>query len=339
MPSPYRALPPLNTLRTFEAVVRNQGFTRAGTELGLTQSAISRQIAQLEQDLGVRLLIRDRAGVALTLEGRTLLDGARAGLDTVLLAAERIRARRRVGVLAIGAPASFAAWWLVPRLGRFAMRAPEIEVRLAAVDDDPDLERLGLDAAVVLRPSGQPARDDEIWLLSEKVAPVCSPAFVHRHRLETPADLSACRLIECEAAEEQPPEFGWRHWLSRLGISEPAAGRFRFGDAGLAITAAIDGLGVALGRSPMIDAELAAGRLIKPFPERFSATPRQVYALKWRRPSSQNLLVFRDFVLDEACGCELAAGPCGLPPSDQDIRDAAELRGDRAALRTLSSSA
>jgi LysR family glycine cleavage system transcriptional activator len=339
MPSPYRALPPLNTLRTFEAVVRNQGFTRAGAELGLTQSAISRQIAQLEQDLGARLLIRDRAGVALTLEGRTLLDGARAGLDTVLLAAERIRARRRVGVLAIGAPASFAAWWLAPRLGRFAMRAPEIEVRLAAVDDDPDLERLGLDAAVVLRPSARPARDDEVWLLSEKVAPVCSPAFIHRQRLETPADLSACRLIECEGAEEQPPEFGWRHWLSRLGIPEPAAGWFRFGDAGLAITAAIDGLGVALGRSPMIDAELAAGRLIKPFPERFSATPRQVYALKWRRPSSQNLQVFRDFVLDEACGCELAAGPCGLPPSDQDIRDAAELRGDRAALRTLSISA
>nr|QQZ51963.1 hypothetical protein JKL49_10710 [Phenylobacterium glaciei] len=250
-----------------------------------------------------------------------------------------MRARRRVGVLAIGAPASFAAWWLVPRLGRFAMRAPEVEVRLATVDDDPDLERLGLDAAIVLRDARQTARDDEIWLLSERVMPVCSPGFAQDRRLKTPADLSACRLIECEGSAPQPPEFGWGHWLSRLGIPEPTARWSRFGDASLAITAAIDGLGVALGRSPMIDAELAAGRLIKPFPDRISATPRQVYALKWRRPPSQSMAAFRDFLLDEACGCELAAGPCGLPRSDQDTQTTATLGGDRMALRALSSRA
>ena len=339
MPSPYRALPPLNTLRTFEAVVRNQGFTRAGAELGLTQSAISRQIAQLEQDLGAQLLVRDRAAITLTTEGRTLLDGAKAGLDSILLAAERIRARRRVGLLAIGAPASFAAWWLVPRLGRFAMQAPEVEVRLATTDDDPDLERLGLDGAIVLRPSGQPARDDEIWLLSERVAPVCSPGFAQGRRLKTPAGLSACRLIECEGPADQPPEFGWGHWLSSLEIPKPTEHWSRFGDASLAIAAAIDGLGVALGRSPMIDAELAAGRLIKPFAERISAKPRQVYALKWRRPSSQSMTAFRDFLLDEACGCELAAGPCGLPRSDQDTQSTADLGGNRMALRALSGGA
>lgn len=336
MPSPYRPLPPLSTLRTFEAVVRNQGFTRAGIELGLTQSAVSRQIAQLEQDLGARLLTRTRSRIGLTAEGRTLLDGVRAGLDSILLAAERVRARRRVGVLAIGAPASFAAWWLVPRLGRFAVRAPDVEVRLAVVNDDPDLAQMGLDGAIVFRPSHEPRRDNEMWLLREEVWPVCAPAFVERHGLRSPADLMACRLIECEGAADQAPEFGWRHWLAAFDLSEADARWSRFGDPGHALTAAIDGQGVALGRSPMIDAELAAGRLVKPFGDKVSAKPPQLFAFKWRGPAGQNLLAFRDFVLDEACGCELAAGPCGFPPSDRNVPDAVELGGDRLALRSLS---
>jgi LysR family glycine cleavage system transcriptional activator len=104
----------------------------------------------------------------------------------------------------------------------------------------------------------------------------------------------------------------------------------------LAIAAAIDGLGVALGRSPMIDAELAAGRLVKPFPQRVKLKARQIYAFKWRQPANQRALAFRDFVLDEACGCELAAGPCGMPRSAADQASIAALGGDRAALRTLS---
>ena len=333
MPSPYRALPPLNVLRTFEAVARNAGFTRAGSELGLTQSAVSRQIGQLELDLGARLFTRGPTGVALTSEGRTLLDGVRAGLDSVLLASERVRAGRRAGVLAVGAPAAFAAWWLVPRLGRFAMRAPDVEVRLAVVDAEPDLDRLGLDIAFVLRPSPAPRRDDEMWLLREAVFPVCSPAFRQRHELHGPSDLTACRLIECDGAEA--PEFGWRAWLARFGLSEAQVPWARFGDPGLALTAAIDGQGVALGRSPMIDAELAAGRLVRPFAEHLSARPEHLYALKWRQPLAQSALAFRDFALDEACGCELAAGPCGMPPSEQDTAAVADLGGRRAALRVL----
>src|SRR5580693_4411179 len=116
MPSPYRSLPPLATLRTFEAVARNLSFTRAADELALTQSAVSHQIRTLEDHLGASLFGRLHRGIELTSDGRMLLDGVRAGLDSVLLASERVRSQRRVGVLTVAAPAAFATWWLVPRL-------------------------------------------------------------------------------------------------------------------------------------------------------------------------------------------------------------------------------
>jgi LysR family glycine cleavage system transcriptional activator len=123
MPSPYRSLPPLGTVRTFEAVSRNLSFTKAADELALTQSAVSHQIRALEDHLGARLFQRQHRGIELTPEGRTLLEGLRAGLDSILLASERIRNQRRVGVLTVAAPAAFAIWWLVPRLGRFVALA------------------------------------------------------------------------------------------------------------------------------------------------------------------------------------------------------------------------
>ena len=106
MVSPYRSLPPLTTLRTFEAVARQLSFTRAADELALTQSAVSHQIGALERHLGARLFTRLNPGIELTAEGRVFLEGARAGLDSILLATDRIRSRFRVGMLTISAPSA-----------------------------------------------------------------------------------------------------------------------------------------------------------------------------------------------------------------------------------------
>jgi LysR family glycine cleavage system transcriptional activator len=198
------------------------------------------------------------------------------------------------------------------------------------------LERLNLDGAFVMRRAQARARADEISLLREEIAPVCSPKFLQDSRLRDPSDLARCRLIECDEAAASAPEFGWSNWLEHFRLPTSKGPWSRFGDPGLAIAAAIDGLGVALGRSPMIDAELAAGRLVKPFPQRVKLKARQIYAFKWRQPAHQRTLAFRDFALDEACGCELAAGPCGMPRSAADQASSAALGGDRAALRTLS---
>jgi LysR family transcriptional regulator, glycine cleavage system transcriptional activator len=347
MPNPYRSLPPLATLRSFEAVARQLSFTRAADELALTQSAVSHRIRALEADLGTSLFSRLHRGIALTDDGRTLLEGVRAGLDSMLLASERIRGQKRVGVLTVAAPAAFATWWLVPRLGRFAALHPAIEVRIAAMDRrEADFRRDGVDVAVVRR-TAKPAerRRFEMPLLREIVFPVCAPALLGGAApLRAPSDLSHHTLIECEGAEIDDAEFAWSGWISRLGLSQaPPPRQLRISHFGLALSAAIDGLGVALGRSPMVDAELAAGRLVRPFGSKVVAKAGNVFALAWRETGAlvqdQRIAAFRDFALDEACGCELAAGPCGMPASERDRLARAGWMAARAARRAMAASA
>jgi len=343
MVSPYRSLPPLGTLRTFEAVARHLSFTQAAEELALTQSAVSHQIRGLEEHLGARVFQRRHRGIELAPDGRTLLEGVRAGLDSVLLASERVRKQRRVGVLTVAAPAAFAIWWLVPRLGRFAALHPEIEVRIAAIDGrEPDLWRDGIDLAVVKRPAKLAKSSPlEMPLLREIVFPVCAPTLIDgAPPLRIPGDLVHHTLIECEAAEAEDIEFTWWTWLNRFGLQEGRSSRqLRFSDFGVALSAAVDGLGIVLGRSPMVDAELAAGRLVRPFAKRVVAKASNVFALAWRDTGAvrgdQRVAAFRDFALDEACGCELAAGPCGMPASEKDSQTRAVWIAGRAARRAL----
>jgi LysR family transcriptional regulator, glycine cleavage system transcriptional activator len=341
MVSPYRSLPPLATLRTFEAVARQLSFTRAADELALTQSAVSHQIRALEEHLGARLFQRRHRAIELTAEGQTLLEGTRAGLDSVLFASERVRSRHRVGVLTVAAPAAFAVWWLVPRLGRFAALHPEIEVRIAAIDGrEPDLWRDGVDMAIVKRPARATTGSGAMPLLHELVFPICSPSLLAEARsLRTPRDLLPLTLIECEEAEREDAEFAWSTWLERFALQPEASRRLRLSHYGLALSAAVDGLGIALGRSPMVDAELAAGRLVRPFHKRVAAKAANLFALAWRETGAplhdQRVAAFRDFALDEACGCELAAGPCGIPPSQRDKQLRAGWMAGRAARRAM----
>ena len=221
MANPYRPLPPLPPLRTFEAVARQASFTRAADELAITQSAVSHQIRSLERDLGVALFQRSNPGISLTDDGRTLLEGVRAGFDTMLLATERVRSRHRVGVLTVAAPGAFATWWLGPRLGRCAAAHPHIEIRIAVMDHrEPDFRRDGIDAAVVMRAPGRRG-PHEMPLLRERIFPVCSPALVQcaAKPLRRAADLVHQTLIE----EDEPasPGLGWSAWLSR---STPRSG-------------------------------------------------------------------------------------------------------------------
>jgi DNA-binding transcriptional LysR family regulator len=343
MVSPYRPLPPLGTLRTFEAVARHLSFTMAATDMALTQSAVSHQIRALEDHLGARLFQRRHRGIEMTPEGRTFLEGVRAGLDSILLATERIRNQHRVGVLTVASPAAFAIWWLVPRLGRFAALHPDIEVRIATMDGhEPDLIRDGIDVAIVKRPAKAAARNPlEMPLLSEIVFPVCSPSLLNGvSSLPNASDLARHPLIECDAAETEDSEFCWSTWLPRLGLDgAPAPRLLRFSQFGPALSAAVDGLGIALGRSPMVDAELAAGRLVRPFAKRIVSKASNVFALVWRdaraAQGDQRIAAFREFALDEACGCELAAGPCGMPRSERDSRTQIDWMAGRATRRKM----
>ena len=269
-----------------------------------------------------------------------LLEGARAGLDSILLSTDRVRSRFRVGMLTISAPSAFATWWLVPRLGRFAALHPEIEVRIAVIEGrEPDLQRDGADVAIVQRPARAGADTaTEMPLLRETIFPVCAPTLLgagpHRG-----IDLAAQTLIECEPEGEETAELAWDYWLARLGVANDIRPRrLRFTHLAAALSAAVDGVGIALGRAPMVDAELAAGRLVRPFGKRTLMRAQKVYSLLWRTAPDQRIVAFRDFALDEACGCELAAGPCGMPASERDSRTRPEWLAGRAARRAAAAS-
>jgi len=147
----YRSIPPLPTLRTFEAVARKGSFTLAARDLAITQSAVSHQIKALEEFLGVPLFWRHNPGIELTEDGKILLEAVRAGLDVILAATDRIRYRNQSGILTIAVPTAFAMWWLVPRLGRFATLHPNIEIRLSMLDHrSPDFVRDGLNTGEIV---------------------------------------------------------------------------------------------------------------------------------------------------------------------------------------------
>jgi LysR family transcriptional regulator, glycine cleavage system transcriptional activator len=198
--------------------------------------------------------------------------------------------------------------------------------------------------AIVKRPARKAARNPfEMPLLSEIVFPVCSPSLLNgTSSPRNPSDLARYSLIECDAAEIEDSEFCWSAWLPRLGFNGASAPRLlRFSEFGPALSAAVDGLGIALGRSPMVDAELAAGRLVRPFPRRLISKASNVFALVWRdtraAPEEQRIAAFREFALDEACGCELAAGPCGMPRSERDSRTQKDWMAARATRRRMTS--
>lgn len=339
MVSPYRSVPPLPTLRTFEAVARRLSFTGAADELALTQSAVSHQISALERDLGTRLFQRLNPGIKLTGEGKLLLEGTRAGLDSILLATERVRNRNRVGTLTIATPSAFATWWLVPRLGRFAALHPEIEVRIAVMDGrEPDLLRDGIDVAVIQRMAGDISDPIGMPLLRETIFPICAPKLLESSARSARAafNLDNHTLIEYEPETDESIELTWEFWLNRLGVAaHPPLRRLRFTNFSASLSAAVDGVGIALGRAPIVDAEIAAGRLVRPFGKRVMEKARSLYSLTWRKEPDQRVIAFRNFALDEACGCELAAGPCGMPESERDTRTRAEWLSGRAARRAM----
>jgi LysR family glycine cleavage system transcriptional activator len=252
-------LPPLHALRAFEAVGRLLSFRRAGEELLITQSAVSHHIRQLEDALGVRLFERKARSIALTPAGERYLEvvsRAFAGIaeGAAELAGARARQSLRVSLLP-----SFAANWLVPRLSRFRGAQPAIDVEL-----DPTLRLVDLaageaDLAIRYGDGRWPNVRAEL-LIAERLTPVVSPRLARERRLHEPADLLALPLL----LTKRP--FDWEVWASGSGLDMGAARTIQLTDYNIVLQAAIDGEGVALGRTVLIEDRLRAGLLVAPCP-------------------------------------------------------------------------
>lgn len=295
-------LPSLDLLRGFEAAARLLSFTQAGEELHLTQSAVSRQMKELEEQLGVALFERRHRALALTIAGQQFYPAAAQVLATMRAATDRLRAATGRRTLALTTTHSFAALWLIPRLVGFTAAHPEIDVRINADTRVMDLGRDGLDVAIRHGPPSF-AGPDALRLFGERVFPVCSPKLANdpRRPLRVPADLAKHVLLRYDDREARHPWLHWRTWLEVEGLSGlKPAGSLLFSGYEQIIPAAIAGHGIALGRSPLVNEAIEEGRLVVPFSS--SATPaRAYYAIVSKQSADRpEVAAFVDWLKGEA---------------------------------------
>ncbi|MFL6574761.1 MAG: transcriptional regulator GcvA [Burkholderiales bacterium] len=271
------ALPALDLLVGFEAAARHLSFTKAGEELFLTQSAVSRQIKELEQQLGVELFQRRHRALALTDAGKSFYASAAQVLTTMRTATDRLRARVGKKDLSVTTTHSFAALWLIPRLAGFTRGRPGIDVRIMADTRVQDLDRDGLDLAIRHGPASL-AGSSAVRLMGERVFPVCSPKLLKDKSkpLREPQDLRYHCLLQYDDPEGRHPWLHWKTWLEveRIADLRPA-GTLSFSGYEQIIPAAVAGHGVGLGRTPLVKDLLASGELVAPF--KSSADPARAY--------------------------------------------------------------
>ncbi|HUB94470.1 MAG TPA: transcriptional regulator GcvA [Stellaceae bacterium] len=255
-------LPSLNGLHAFEAAARHLSFTRAADELHVTQTAISHQIRRLEQQLGKRLFVRGSRTLRLTRDAEDYLPAVRAAFDDLRRATARLTRPDHEGLLTVSTTASLAAKWLVTRVASFQEAHPTIEVRITTSPHLVDFQREEVDMAVRYGRGNWPGLRTQ-WLMAEDIFPVCSPALMTGPRkLQRPEDLVHQTLLHTTVGRED-----WRLWLTAAGLPVSLALRrgLSFDQGFMALQAAIDGLGVALGTRSLVAADIAAGRLVMPF--------------------------------------------------------------------------
>ncbi len=274
---PKPRLPSLDLLKGFEAAARLLSFTRAGEELHLSQSAVSRQIQDLETQLGVSLFQRQHRALALTEDGQALYAASAQVLATMRAVTDRLRAGRGRQTLAVTTTQSFASLWLIPRLAGFTRTHPDLDVRISAETRVLDLERDGLDLAIRHGPASLVGAN-AVKLFGERVFPVCSPKLMKdpKRPLREPADLRHQVLLQYDDPEGRHPWLHWKTWLEieRLTDLRPA-GSLVFSGYEQIIPAAIAGHGVALGRSPLVREAISSGELVAPFKR--TADPARAY--------------------------------------------------------------
>jgi LysR family glycine cleavage system transcriptional activator len=259
-----RRLPPLNALRAFEAAARHLNFSRAADELSVTPGAVSQQIQNLEDYVGVALFKRTPKGLLLTDPAQIALPALREAFDRLAEAASMLTAAVDGRRLTVSAPPSFASKWLLPRLGDFETAHPEVDVWVSAGMELTDFASGEVDLAVRYGAGRYPGLEVS-RLMQETVLPVASPDLLAQHPLDSPADLANHVLLHDGSpdADESCPD--WTMWLAARGVKGVDGARGpRFNQSSLVIEAAVAGRGVALAKRTLAQADLDAQRLVAP---------------------------------------------------------------------------
>lgn len=298
-----RMLPGTRPLRTFEAAGRHLNFTRAADEVGLTPAAVSYQIKEIEDQLGVVLFIRTSRSIRLTPAGAVLLQAAADTLDTLQLGVNRARRLARGSAhLRISLSARFATNWLLPRLPQFRAANPALELTFDITDEVRDFDVDDVDVAIRFGTGNyEHARSDRLF--NTVIVPVCSPSLIESGvSLEEPRDLFHHTLFQVDWKTDGMVWPNWRMWMAAAGINDFDDSRcIGFSDSGYVVQAVIEGGGVGLADLDMIANDLAQGRLIRLVDIGVSVAQEYAYHLVYPESSGQDprVLAFRAWMLNE----------------------------------------
>ncbi|HLI13688.1 MAG TPA: transcriptional regulator GcvA [Alphaproteobacteria bacterium] len=294
-----RRLPPLNALKAFEAAARHLSFLKAADELRVTPGAVSQQVKALEAQLGLALFRRLPRGLLLTDAGQrygkrldTLFDGIEA-------ATRELARDEAAGVLTVSAMPSFAARWLIPRLGAFTLAHPEINLRVLAETGFTDFANTDVDLAIRYGPRRDPGLTAEL-LFPRTVFPVCSPKLMAgSHPIRSLADLAHHTLLHDEPYPGYE-DFDWTRWLAAVGARNIDARRgpvFVF--THMSLQAAAEGQGVALGTTVLAGDDIAAGRLVRPLPHEIKSNNAYWLLCPPAMAERRKLRAFHDWIMAE----------------------------------------
>ncbi|MGF6603238.1 LysR family glycine cleavage system transcriptional activator [Paraburkholderia sp. GAS448] len=307
-------MPALNALKAFEVAGRTGSFTRAAELLNVTQSAVSRQVRQLEEQLGEPLLQRRHHHLELSAAGRVLLQALQHSFDRIELTVRSIQEKTHLNRLRINAPPTFASRWLMPRLGRLRDEHPELELSLSTRVEDSLAESSVLDCTIRFG-NGEWEGLDSRLLMNERHVAVCSPALLARQAGQQAIDLNQFTLLHVLASDDQR-FLTWQHWLKAAGIEGvDTSGGYEFDLLDLAIRAAIDGLGITIADRHMIARELATGQLTQVL--NVHVDGHQSYWLVTRPEQGvlPHLASFRDWLLQEVWLAERSFEPSASSPA------------------------
>jgi LysR family glycine cleavage system transcriptional activator len=291
-----RRLPPLRSLRAFEAAARHLSFARAAEELHVTPAAISQQVKILEQHLGVALFRRG-AQLALTEAAAAALPLVSDSFDLMERAVEKLRSGRESGPLVVSAPPAFAARWLIPRLGRFQTRHPDIDLRLSASIRLVNFDTEDVDLAIRYGGGHYPGLHVEC-LKAEEVVPVAAPQVAEK--LRDVRDLLGVTLLHNTAIDWDNTYPTWPAWLANAGVAVPANVKPRcFDDFNLVLQAVLAGLGAALVWRTLVAEEIASGRVVPLFPAQPLVNAYHLVCPP-KHLDNPKVAAFRDWVREEA---------------------------------------
>lgn len=290
-----RRLPPLNSLKAFDSAARHLSFTKAASELHVTQAAISHQIKSLEEWLGISLFRRGTRSLLLTDAGQAYRPKIRNALDLIEEATNAIDVGEQTGKLTVTVLQSFASSWLVPRLGSFQQAHPEIDVRISATDDMVDFTSEDIDCGIRYGSGTYKGLHVE-HVMDEVIFPVCSPDLLAGEcPLEQPEDLANHTLIHDMMAAD------WKFWLESNGVKDVDPNRGpTYSHSYMVFQAARQGQGVALGRSILVQSSLDDGRLVRPFKGSMSALAAYYFVCPQHAASRPKVKAFRDWIMTEA---------------------------------------